>query len=1029
LPPLPSCLRPPLPRSSSASSQSSSTPSVQFAEEWTVTFTYSPVDYVRRGQSPVEKLSIKEWVELRSVREAVGLFSGKIQPWKDGQEPPSPTESQNGEPQNENAQSAVEGGAPLSPKRSCGQLAAVAETPSRVGRSNSKATQARPEVSGGGSDEHMPSPPLLARSAFAFSHQRARGMAKPSIDQPWIREVSRRTFIAEAGSAYGEGKGDAAFAAQREKEYPALRDTVYLDHAASPPAPLSTLHAFTTSISQTLYSNPHSRSTSSLKTSDEISSARTRVLSELFGVASPSARSRWDVIFTSGATAALKLVSESYPWKESPTHGRARYRYLKEAHTSLVGIRGPALENGADVESMDDEAIEKWLASPSNKSREIFAYPAQCNATGSRLGLDIGRVVKKRDRSTAVLLDASAYLSTSPLDLDSLPFDEAPDFIVCSFYKLFGYPTGLGCLVVKLSDTGSELLSTGSRAYFGGGTIDAISVDAPFWSFSRRSPATAPVPSSHPPSPRHSNRSSPAPRSATPSSDSLSYTPPTSVSCSFPSRSLTPIHDAFEDGTLPFLSIIALNHAMTVHRQLYTSNSAVSSHTTALASFARRELSSLRHANGSPAVLLHKAFGSLVQIQEPGPTIAFTLMGPLGKPVGHVFLDRLASINSFQLRTGGLCNTGVLSEVCSLDDTDLLEGYHKGRRCWDDGELLYYYWKQLALIRLPSFAAAEEFYDKDDSKPLGLARISFGASSTVDDVLDFIEFVRRYFVVSEEVISLQHEPAVEAGSAVLKSVVLYPIKSCGGQALSPAQSWDIAPTGLVFDREWMLVSPSTGLTLSQKRIPRMALIRPVVDLESRLLHVTAIGMPDLHIPLDDTFGANTELSDASLCGDVVSVRSSTSAVDTWFSSFLGVACRLARLPPNESRHGHFDRATQLVPILLSNESPFLLISQESVDRVNDWIEDDTTHPRIDPACFRANFIVAGTTPFAEDVASVLRIGEETFSVLARYAGALLLLGKDEEKRSGEDRVWHSFAMEERPEPKQGGAVKASSTDR
>lgn len=198
---------------------------------------------------------------------------------------------------------------------------------------------------------------------------------------------------------------------------------------------MSTLHAFTESLAKTLYSNPHSRSTSSLKTSDEIAAVRTRVLGDLFGVATAATRSRWDVIFTSGATAALKLVAESYPWGQGT--GSARYRYLKEAHTSLVGIRGSALEHGADVVAMEDDETERWLASSVSTERELFAYPAQCNATGSRLGCELGQRAKRRDPATSVLVDAAAWLATKPMDVDSIPFEEAPDFIVCSFYKLF----------------------------------------------------------------------------------------------------------------------------------------------------------------------------------------------------------------------------------------------------------------------------------------------------------------------------------------------------------------------------------------------------------------------------------------------------------------------------------------------------------------------------------------------------------------------------------------------------------------
>lgn len=43
-----------------------------------------------------------------------------------------------------------------------------------------------------------------------------------------------------------------------------------------------------------------------------------------------------------------------------------------------------------------------------------------------------------------VMLDAAAFVPTQPLDLTQFP----ADFVSISFYKMFGYPTGLGALLV-----------------------------------------------------------------------------------------------------------------------------------------------------------------------------------------------------------------------------------------------------------------------------------------------------------------------------------------------------------------------------------------------------------------------------------------------------------------------------------------------------------------------------------------------------------------------------------------------------
>lgn len=208
-------------------------------------------------------------------------------------------------------------------------------------------------------------------------------------------------------------------------EFPTLKDTIYLDNAASPPIPYSCIISFASAVQSTLFANPHSHSPASSATTLQIDQVRTRVLGELFGIADLDL---WDVIWTSGATAAMKLVGECFPWDG----GRTRYSYLKESHTSLVGIRGYALAKGAVVESFDSPE-----GTSSFDGLTLWAYPAQCNVTGSRLGLDLARALKSRNHETVVLVDAAAYLSTATFKLCDVPFAEAPDFIACSFYKIY----------------------------------------------------------------------------------------------------------------------------------------------------------------------------------------------------------------------------------------------------------------------------------------------------------------------------------------------------------------------------------------------------------------------------------------------------------------------------------------------------------------------------------------------------------------------------------------------------------------
>ena len=67
---------------STSTASTSAPPSVSFSPAPPLEgATYSAVDYERGGDGPVEKLSVREWIELQGVREAVGVWSGKIEPW------------------------------------------------------------------------------------------------------------------------------------------------------------------------------------------------------------------------------------------------------------------------------------------------------------------------------------------------------------------------------------------------------------------------------------------------------------------------------------------------------------------------------------------------------------------------------------------------------------------------------------------------------------------------------------------------------------------------------------------------------------------------------------------------------------------------------------------------------------------------------------------------------------------------------------------------------------------------------------
>jgi selenocysteine lyase/cysteine desulfurase len=163
------------------------------------------------------------------------------------------------------------------------------------------------------------------------------------------------------------------------------------------------------------------------------------------------------------------LVGEAYPFK---TDGQ--FLLLFDNHNSVNGIREFARAKGATITYLsvippklrvEDSHLLSFLESRSDDGHNLFAYPAQSNFTGVQHPLEW--IEEAHARGWDVLVDCAAFVPTNRLDLSRWH----PDFVPISFYKMFGYPTGVGCLLAR-----KTALATLQRPWFAGGTIWGISV-------------------------------------------------------------------------------------------------------------------------------------------------------------------------------------------------------------------------------------------------------------------------------------------------------------------------------------------------------------------------------------------------------------------------------------------------------------------------------------------------------------------------------------------------------------------------
>lgn len=428
------------------------------------------------------------------------------------------------------------------------------------------------------------------------------------------------------------------------------------------------MDTFSQSLISNLYGNPHSASKPAMLSGDLIDEIRAKTL-RFFG-ADPE---HFDLVFVANATAAIKLVMESFRdlgATGGSTAAGFRYLYHKDAHTSLVGVRETTDEHYC---FRSDDEVEQWLdgsamvAGDRNPDQPcLFSYPGQSNMTGRRLPqswpsrLRSSRLAQHLNAYT--LFDAAALATTSDLSSLFASNDCAPDFTCLSFYKIFGFPD-LGGLIVR-KDSGHVLQW---RKFFGGGTILMATVIDQSWHY----------------------------------------------------RKETSLHEALEDGTLPFHNIVALGCAIDVHRRLFGSMERISRHTHFLGRRLYKGLRELRHENGQSLVKIYNEDGNeYLDKKTQGSTVAFNLRRGDGSYISYVDIEEDADAHDIYLRSGGLCNAGGIATYLNLKPWEFKRSWSAGHRCGGK--------KGLEVI---------------GGKPTGVVRASLGAMSTIADVDALLAFL------------------------------------------------------------------------------------------------------------------------------------------------------------------------------------------------------------------------------------------------------------------------------------------------
>lgn len=199
---------------------------------------------------------------------------------------------------------------------------------------------------------------------------------------------------------------------------------------------------------------------------------------------------------------------------------------------------------------------------------------------------------------------------------------------------------------------------------------------------------------------------------------------------------------------------------------------------------------------------------------------------------------------------------------------------------------------------------------------------------------------------------------------ILSQIYIYPVKSLAGIQVS---QWPVDKTGLRYDRKWMLVDEHRQF-LSQRRLPRMALIKPRIE-EDRLI-LSAPGQDDITLPLHSVEGDDL---DVEIWDDHCTAKTTNSQADDWFSLFLNSPCRLVYHPDDRIRKVDPDYSTDNDQTAFSDGFPFLIVSEASLQALNQAMNLDLPMIR-----FRPNLVISGCDSYAEDSWRRLTINNISF---------------------------------------------------
>ncbi|EDS36073.1 molybdenum cofactor sulfurase [Culex quinquefasciatus] len=212
----------------------------------------------------------------------------------------------------------------------------------------------------------------------------------------------------------------------------------------------------------------------------------------------------------------------------------------------------------------------------------------------------------------------------------------------------------------------------------------------------------------------------------------------------------------------------------------------------------------------------------------------------------------------------------------------------------------------------------------------------------------------------------------------LADLYIYPIKSCGAIRVTHMDCTIIGPKlGLLRDRIFM-VTRTDGTYICARTFPKLLLIQPSFNEQFEQMTLSAPGMPDITVPVNDLFSVDPVK--AWVWGQPVTATDCSEELARWISRFvlneesgLRLVFYPLDIPTRPVRERQHVKLTARDTGALHNSTSFMLLTEASVGDLNRRLQKPVTAQQ-----FRPNFVVKGPGAFEEDDWKWIKIGETVY---------------------------------------------------